>query len=465
MKFIKYVLAIIITFSQFSCEDFVDVDVPDQKIVSETVFGNDQTAIRAVKGIYNELFKSDFSSGGFRSVTMLGSLSSGEFQTSTINDELIEFKENEITVDNSYNLGLWSSAYNIIYMCNSVIDGLDRYIGVSTEMKDKLKGEVQFIRAFTYFYLVNLYGEVPLIQSTDYQKNTLATRNGIEEIYKAIISDLENAISTLGSYYEDGERIHVNKITAMALLARVHLYLENWELAEKYSTEVINRKANFGLLSNLDEVFFANSKESIWQVSPAGRGTLSHVTNEASVFILTNPPPQSQQPIVLTDDVTSLFAENDIRYEHWIGVFHGENESYYYPYKYKINNSESIIEYSTLLRLAEQYLIRSEARTYQGKLTGGIADLDKIRERANLTLIAKLKPNIDKEDLLDSIQIERQRELFSEWGHRWLDLKRTRMASKVLSAKKEFWKDTDVLFPIPEQERSRNPNLTQNHGY
>lgn len=465
MKFIKYILTIIAIYSQFSCENFVEVDNPDQKIVSESVFSNDQTATRAVIGIYNELFDSDFSSGGFRSVTMLGSLSSGEFQTSTLNNEMIEFEENEITVDNSYNLGLWSSAYNIIYMCNSVIDGLDKYNGVSTEIQDKLKGEVQFIRAFTYFYLVNLYGEVPLILSTDYQENALASRNGIEEIYSVIISDLEKAISTLGSTYEDGERIRVNKITAMALLARVHLYLENWEQAERYSTGVINHKDKFTLMSNLDEVFLANSKEAIWQISPAGRGTFSYVTNEANVFILTNPPPQSQQPILLSDDIISIFSKSDFRHDQWIGVLQEENESYYYPYKYKINNSESIIEYSTLLRLAEQYLIRAEARAYQGKLTGGVSDLDKIRERANLDLIAKLKPNIGKEDLLDSIHVERQRELFAEWGHRWLDLKRTRMTSEILSAKKELWKDTDVLYPIPELERSKNPNLTQNMGY
>src|SRR5699024_9452423 len=124
-----------------------------------------------------------------------------------------------------------------------------------------------------------------------------------------------------------------------------------------------------------------------------------------------------------------------------------------------------ISEFSMVMRLAEQYLIRSEARTQLGKLTGAIADLDKIRKRANLDLIINLKPSIDKGTLLDSIQVERQRELFSEWGHRWLDLKRTGTVSEVLSTKKSFWEDTDALYPIPEEERSKNPNLTQNIGY
>ncbi len=451
---------------QSSCEDFVDVDLPDNRIVSETVFTNDQTANSAVIGIYNELFKADFANGDLRSVTMLGELAADNFQTTVINDALREFEDNDLLINNPYNLRLWSSAYKIIYMCNSVIVSLNTFQGVSEKTKDKLMAEAQFVRAFVYFYLLNLYGDVPLIQTTDYRKNALASRNSITEVYELIIDDLESAAAVLDTSFYNSERLRANKFTALALLSRVYLFLEDWKKAETLSTQVINSSENYTLLNNLDDVFLANSKEAIWQISPAGRGALSLTTNEARVFILTGPPPNSQQPVALTTELLNAFDDEDLRLKHWIGEFNTENQEYHYPFKYKNNRSEAkIIEYSMVMRLAEQYLIRAEARAHQGKLTEAITDLDKSRNRANLQLISNNAPNIDKDALLDSIIIERNRELFSEWGHRWLDLKRTGTASKILSNKKSSWQDSDLLFPIPEDEINKNPNLTQNNGY
>src|SRR5690606_11338759 len=210
-----------------SCEDFVDVEVPNHKIVSKTVFNNDNTANSALVGIYNELFRSYLSGGGRNSIQVLAGLTADNLQTAKLDNDLIEFEQNEITIQNTSNLNLWSSAYNIIYMCNAALDGMRESKRVSEEMKAKLNGEAQFVRAFVYFYLVNLYGEVPLIQTSDYRKNAMAPRNSIDEIYSLIIYDLERAIEVLGDTYDDGERLRPNKFSAIALLARVYLYLED----------------------------------------------------------------------------------------------------------------------------------------------------------------------------------------------------------------------------------------------
>lgn len=369
MKNKWYFIVFSVCLIQSSCEDFVDVELPDNRIVSETVFTNDETANSAVMGIYNELFKADFANGDFSSVTMLGELAADNFQTTVINDALREFEDNDLLTNNSYNLNLWSSAYNIIYMCNSVIEGLNTFQGVSEKTKDKLMAEAQFVRAFVYFHLVNLYGDIPLIQTTDYRENALAYRNSITEVYELIIDDLESAAAILDPTFDNDERLRANKFTALALLARVHLFLEDWEKAETLSTQVINNSENYTLLNNLDEVFLANSKEAIWQISPAGRGALSLTTNEARVFVITGPPPNSQQPIALTTDFLNVFDEEDLRFQHWVGEFNTESHVYHYPFKYKNNRSEAkIIEYSMAMRLAEQYLIRAEARAHQGKL-------------------------------------------------------------------------------------------------
>lgn len=464
MKNTLYIILINICFIQVACEDFVEVDVPDNKIVSETVFGSDETANSALVGIYNELFKSDFSNGGFRSITLLGGLAADNLRTTSLDQEMTEFEENEILVDNSYNLAIWSSAYNIIYMCNNAIEGLNTYDGVSADLKDQLMGEALFVRSFVYFYLVNLYGEVPFIQSPDYRKNVLATRTGTEDIYHTIIADLEFAASHLGNTYLDGERIRPNKFTAMALLARTYLYLENWVQAEKWSSQVINSVQNFEILDNLDDVFLANSKEAIWQISPAG-SAMASTTNEGRIFILTIPPPDSQRPVALTEDLLDCFSKVDNRLTNWIGKLDSDSEIYYYPFKYKSNSSDEITEYSMVMRLGEQYLIRAEARAHQGKLKEAINDIDQIRNRAHIDLISSSSPGIDVSALLDSIQVERRRELFTEWGHRWLDLKRTKTASEELGIIKPSWQNTDELFPIPESELNKDHNLTQNTGY
>ena len=83
-----------------------------------------------------------------------------------------------------------------------------------------------------------------------------------------------------------------------------------------------------------------------------------------------------------------------------------------------------------------------------------------------MPLISITNPNIGQQNLLLAIELERRLELFTEWGHRWFDLKRTGRAGTVLSVIKEDWESTDLLLPIPQNEMELNQNLVpQNPGY
>lgn len=461
MKYFKILILALICFLQISCDDFVEVEIPDDRIISESVFKNDETANSAVKGIYNELYQAQFSSGFQTSISVLSALSADNLKANVTTTNLLEFQENEIFISNSYNLGIWSSAYNIIYMANSVLRGLEENNGVSSEMEEKLSGEARFIRAFTYYYLVNLYGEVPLVLSTDYERNSQLSRNSTVEIYEQIVQDLEIAAEQLGSTYENGERLRANRFTAMALLARVYLNQGEWELAENYSTEVIESSETFELLAH-EEVFLANSREAIWQISPTEGGSTRTNTREGDFFIMLN----NRGSVALTEDLVDSFESDDTRLEQWIGLFETDTESYYFPYKYKVKNAtEEISEYSMVMRLAEQYLIRAEARAELNKLTEALEDLNKIRERSNLSALSTDDPGINRDAIINHILEERRKELFTEWGHRWLDLKRRGEARAILSSKKPLWEDTDIFYPIPEDELRKNPNLIQNQGY
>jgi hypothetical protein len=146
---------------------------------------------------------------------------------------------------------------------------------------------------------------------------------------------------------------------------------------------------------------------------------------------------------------------------NWTASLIYNGTTYYYPYKYKSLVSGANAEYYTALRLAEQYLIRAEARAQQNNIGGAQSDVSVIRNRAGLASTTAS----DQASLLLAIEQERRIELNCEWGHRWLDLKRTGRVNAVIGAEKTTWKPAAALFPIPSAEISNNANLTQNTGY
>jgi len=456
---IKILLALTVVL-HFGCEDLVSIDVPTNKLVRSQVFDSEQTAISALTGIYNELYLSAFSNGSWNSISVVSGLSSDNLQNiNTSNLDRMEFQEHQINPENSYNLELWSSAYNIIYMTNAFLEGLYNSEKINPDLAIQLEGEARFVRAFTYFNLVNLYGSVPLILTTNYERNALAENAGIDIVYQQIIDDLEFSSEVLNPSYRTGERITANKFAATALLARVYLYNEEWQMAEKLSTEVINESSTYQILDSLNTVFLANSREAIWQISPIGGGGLATNTNDGNIFVI-DPVFSFFASIQLREGLVNTFQEEDMRLANWIG--YNESLNAYFAHKYKIRTSSDfpIIEYSMVLRLAEQYLIRAEARVYQGKLSEAQNDLNIIRERADLPPFEAQSETM----LLDELFIQRQKELFTEWGHRWLDLKRSKRAQAIFGSD-PLWDSGDLLYPIPTQELIKNPNLTQNDGY
>lgn len=474
MKRMKLIYTTLLIFGVFTagCEDYVDIDTPNFQMTTETVFSDDETAIAAVQGIYNQLYHNNtaFSNGSQNSVTVLAGMSGGLIAPrNTSHTKYGPFAQHDIIpLDNpaaSANLSLWNSAYNIIYLTNSVIEGLEKSEGLTETIKENLMGQVLFIRAFTYFYLVNLYGDVPLVLTTDYQTNTLIARTAEDEVWKKIESDLDQAILLLKSEngYVNGNRTKVNLFAAMALQARTCLYRENWTKAEELSSQVIAQTDNYEILEDLDQVFLANSREAIWQILPVkGSSIYPTNTNEADVFIISTLFNRPFGNIMLNNDFISKFQTFDKRRNHWISTY---EEDLHYVYKYKVKSIYGDIpEYAMVLRFAEQFLIRAEARAQQDKLTQAIEDIDKIRHRAGLSLIFELPQGIDRQAVLDIIMSERKKELFSEWGHRWFDLKRTQKA-KMVFKDNPYWQDTDEFYPIPEEERMKNPNLSQNNGY
>ncbi|RZM21790.1 MAG: RagB/SusD family nutrient uptake outer membrane protein [Pedobacter sp.] len=444
------VLALII--SQTACKKYLDIGVPRESLIHSEIFRNNDIATAAVTGIYQNMLNNNYASGGSNSITALCGLSADEFLCHHVS--YTEFSENQLTPFNgNLSSSLYLAPYRHIYAANSILEGLSGSTGVTPDMKMQLEGEALFIRAFAYFNLTNLFGEVPLQLTSDYRITQLASKSSVAAIYGQIIADLVRAESCLPDNYISNERVRPNKGAVQALLARVYLYRKDWANAERYASLVIG-KSNLYRLVGLNEVFLKNSSETIWQLMP---NTATN-TSEGLLFILVSAPTFAT---LNPSFINNAFEPNDRRRTSWIGSYAGHS----FAFKYKVRSSATVTEYSMVMRLAEQYLIRAEARAHQNLLGLAAQDLDIIRARANLALIKDTNPSIEKTALLDAVMRERRCELFAEWGHRWFDLKRTGSASIQLGPTKPQWQPTDELYPIPQTEIDRNKNITQNAGY
>lgn len=449
-KIITFTIGIFIGIILYSCESFVDIAGPKTDIMADDAFADDNTATASVVGIYHDMNRMNYQVNVL--VTTLCALSADELTYLYTSVDYDQFKYNNLLATNSYLERMWNYSYSSIYSANACIEGLEATKGVTENLRRQLLGEAKFIRAFCHFYLVNLFGDVPFISGTDYKTNNTLPRTPKKEVFNKIIQDLSEAQELMQEEYQGSERIRPNKHTATALLARAYLYTEQWEKAEEEATKVIALNTVY-ILADLNEAFLKESKEAIWQLQAVNPG---RNTWEGNIFC--TPVPFYK----LTDELINSFETNDKRFSEWVKEDTSVSPSRYCPFKYKVKNSPEVTEFCMVLRLGEQYLIRAEARANQNttnSLTKAKEDINKIRERAGLDAY---NDGITKDDLLNAIEHERQIELFSEWGHRWFDLKRTNRARTILSPIKTDWQDTDMLYLIPTTAIKTNHSLTQN---
>ena len=447
-----------------SCNKLIEVGDSENSVIGKNVFSHDTSALAAVAGIYSKIMLSfpSLLNGG---LNICAGLSADEIQPNSSGNSLQEFYTNSISSTSLFNrLYLWYYGYTLIYQSNACIEGILNSKSLSGDVSNQLLGESYFLRSLTYYQMIQIFGDVPLVITTDYEENAGIKRTSTSKIFLQIKGDLLKATGLLNDNYPSNKRVRVNKWSAKALLAKLYLYEGDWVDAERVSGQVIN-SGNYELEKDLNRVFLYDSKEAILQFMPTENG---YNTTEGAQFV-PSPNGTSLPQYSLTEYLLAAFERGDKRAISWIGKKTVNGVTYTFPYKYKLRVNFSptyaVTEYTMVLRLGEQYLIRAEAKAHLNDLAGAIIDLDSIRNRAGLPLIAQTNPDIDNNSLLIAIQKERQTELFTEWGARWFDLKRNKTATSVLIGRKTSWKDTDTLYPVPDAEIKLNPSLSQNPGY
>lgn len=456
LKHLVYISIVgLMTLSFTGCEKNLDVGLPNSQLTGSNVFKEVSTTRAALSQVYADIRDNPPFIGTLNGVNILLGLYADELKYYGERGLSVEtFYIHNIHANNFLTEGFWSGAYQIIYECNAILEGLETS-PLTEEEKAPLKGEALFLRAFLNFYLTNLYGDIPYITTTDYRMNTKVKRKPQEEVYVAMIADLRQAKQLLSKTNLVRKNIYATKGAVNTLLARIYLYHHEWQKSAEAATSVLE-SVSYTWPDDLSQVFTTNGTGVIWQLPPV-KGT---ITKEAMTFIFeTGPPPT----VALQAEFVESFEPADARATQWIGSVTEGDQNWYYPYKYKTriagNGPE---EFSVLMRLAEVVLIRAEARAHLGDIAGAQSDLNQVRQRAGL---ANTQANT-KNELVTAILHERRHELFTEQGHRWFDLKRTELAASVLQPIKPNWKNTDRLFPVPQRELKLNPNLEpQNPGY
>jgi len=464
------------------CKKLVDVGLPSNQLVAQSVYNDNILATGAMTNIYTDMCNNSNLS---YNIAVTTGISGDELEYRGNDAGIISFYQNHLDAtsgsgDVSFSL-TWGNLYSYVFQVNSLLENLPGSPGVSPAVKKQLVGEAQFVRAFCFFYLTNYFGDVPLVISTDYNINGKIARSSRTDVYKQIFTDLRNAEVNLNVNFVDGtdtaattDRVRPTKWAALALEARAYLYTGHYDSAIAKASAVIANAGTFSLEADLNKVFLTTSREAIWQLAVPTPGNATINTRDGNFFILTSMPADNQ--VVLSRRLLNIFEANDKRRIYWVDSFMTTtpSDTFYFPYKYKVNVCDpgNITEYTMVFRLAEQYLIRAEAKAMNGDVAGAIVDLNAIRQRAGL---GNYPANTtDQKVVLAAITRERQAELFTEWGNRWFDLIRTNQIGAVMGTpgnvcqqKGGVWDNDNhqELFPIPQRELLYDHNMTQNPGY
>lgn len=440
---------------------------PQTAISEEIAIRDQKSAEAALNGLYSQLQSGDYYGSNLQ---IISEVSSDISQSVGTWDFYREMDTYVTSAGNLENRNLWSQAYSTVNHANNLIADVPNLDNASQEIKDQILGEAYFIRALAFFDLSRTFGGVPGVAgsmgvplvtqpSREINEESFPSRAGLEASYAQVESDLQEAEARLSGFTSAD---HSTEAAAKALFSRLYLYLQDYEQAEQYATEVINNY-DFSLVNNFADIFVnENTSEAIFE--------LAFNTTDGNDIRFWHFPSSGggRGDIALHDDYAEMVMSRsaDTRGE-LIGF--DDNVGVYYPTKYQKSGGDDNIQ---ILRLAEMYLNRAEARARMSTpdLSGALADLNEIRNRAGLA--DTTGTGVDTaEEVLEAIEHERAIE-FMEEGHRWFDLVRTGRSMTLLNGIDRTNGDpvslTDarrMIFPIPSRDIDANDNLEQNEAY
>ena len=465
-----------------SCED--DLNVKPNNVLTELDFlNNPDNAVQLVNGVYNKQL--DYDMYSFSWIGMTSITSDDADKGSTLSDTGSDKNKMDnltfVATDISFK-DVWNARYDAIYRANNALFYLEQ-LSINETLKNRLIGEVKFLRALSYFDLVRCFGGVPLVTSkinindTETINNVVFVRKSKTETYLQIETDLLDAIDKLPlkGQYVGAELGRASKGAAQALLAKAYLYQEKWQLASDMSANVMS-SGQYALLTNYADVWREvgeNKSESIYEVQatltkglvgytdvqgPRGTPDLGWGFNTPSIQLS-----NSYQSGDVRKNATVLFVPSTL-WDGFIAPTTWNNSRYNYKaYQSSIaepwnGNKGETAKNLRILKYSDLLLIHAEAAIKLGNTSVALTQVNTIRNRAGLPSLTSLT--------IDDLYNERRWEMAMEHD-RWFDLIRTGKArAAMLAVGKDFIIGTHELFPIPsDQIVTSGGRLTQNPGY
>jgi hypothetical protein len=363
-----------------------------------------------------------------------------------------QIDQNALSADNVIITETWTQIYQAVNSANNVLAALPALTDplLTATEKNQLLGEAYFIRALAYFDLGRGWGGVPLVlkptrSAADGQG---IKRSTLAQTYDQVLADLTEAERLLP---DGATRNRAVKSTARALRARLHLYRGQWAEAETFATQVIG-STNYRLASPYRAFSAApfGSSESVFELTYSIADPNNQWNNWYPSAL------GGQYTLQPTPEFITLANRADAGGNRNVLLSTVRSGTTDFVYGNLYNRAAQRDDPAYVIRLAELYLIRSEARARQGKLTDALTDLNVIRSRAGVPAATAATADA----LLLAVENERRVEFAFE-ADRWFDLVRTGRAGAVLGiTDQRKW-----LFPIPFNDIAADADLTQNPGY
>lgn len=425
-------------------------DVLDQESVvavnPNQIFTSESLTRSAVNGIYDAIQSDNYyggilqmSSASFADIGFYGGFFTA-FQ---------ELDNRAVPTTNGNVAMIWQAVFSAINVANEVILGVPTVDdpNFTEDEKTALIAEARTLRALCYMDLLTYFGEhwdqssqfgMPLLTTSnngDFTKIEFPTRSSVGETYQFIIDDLTFAEDIIA---DSDDRTRVSLGMVQALLSRVYLYQKDYANAANYASQVIDNP-NYALIPSVTDIYFNDlTEESIFE--------LVYSTLDPSDLALYTIRRDEVRP---EDGFIAAFAEGDQR-RNLITQIDGFNGDRFFKAEDFANDENP----AYILRMAEMYLNRAEARFFSGDEAGALEDLNTVRTRAGLPAYDSADDFVNK--LLDEIRFE----FFAE-GHRFPSLVRLGEAVEVFNI--EAFRQ---IYPIPFNELNVNGNqLVQNPGY
>ena len=466
-----------------SCDDEFLNPLPDSAIVVDAFFASDSDVLSGIIGIYdaiqgvNENTETNITRAnrGVQFEYMLSEMRTDNTRTATLEGTKADFHRYRVEPNNIQSEDMYQSMYEVISRANNVL----QFIDVADEAnRSSYSAEAKFLRAFAYFKLVRLFGDVPLVTSVvgPTETDLLFTRVSTEKVYSQIVSDLQEAVSNLDNTYKS----RASKAAAQGLLAKVYLTQgsPNYSGAEQLCLDIVNSNT-FALQDDFNDVFYNELNDEIIFAIQYDLGNTLESQSFSSEFTATVRQGREDGHNMVNDNLIAVFQSiggNRIETSYWntgvwteVAKFLPEGSDItvspptYGPSPRDAGNDVIVLRYADVLLMHAESILAGTPSTTDG---GAIDSYMAVKVRAGFDAVNDRPSALSKDDLLD----ERRVELAFE-NQRFYDLLRFGVADPVLSAHAadmgySSYNIRQLLLPIPAREINLSGGLlTQNPGY